>query len=116
MVGWLGCAGLLVVSVVLRLEKIPSSCCHHEAAGDPYHGQGDAEELQHVGADQGRTKEQKKAVDGHLESQRVALGLGAMAREAEKNRRVADGINDREQSGIDQQESVDDVARGLGLH
>ena len=46
----------------------------------------------HIGTREQRSEQQEKAVERHAKCERVALLLGAMSREAEKNRRAADRI------------------------
>jgi hypothetical protein len=44
--------GALVVSLTSGLEKVPAGCSHNESTSDTHDGQGNAEELKHIGANE----------------------------------------------------------------
>jgi len=92
------------------VQQLPGERRDHDAAGDADDRQRDAEEAEHVRAHEQRAEQQEEAVDRDAAGERVALGVGKMARQAQEDRRAADRVHDRKQRGIDQQKRVEGLA------
>lgn len=95
-----------------RLQERPSEDTDDEASGDADHGHGDAEKLQHGGAEEERAEQKEKAADTDAAGEEMTFTIRTMARGAEEERCSADRIYDREKAGIDEQEGVDDRVHG----
>ena len=99
----------------LLTQQVPPERADDEAAGDLHDRHRQPEEFEDVGADEYRAEQQHERVQRDACRERLAQLRRAVGGHRQEHRRAAEGIDDRQQRGKDQQDSFDDLAQ-LSAH
>ena len=96
----------MVRQLLFGLEERPAERSDHHTAGNAQDRQSNAEEFEHIRADEQRTEQQEEAVDRDPKGKSTALPISAVGGQGEKDWSIADRINDREQTSVYQQKDM----------
>src|SRR5688500_7369004 len=94
------------------MEQAPARVQQHQSAGHAHDRQRDAEERQHVRADEHRRDEQQKRVAGDDGGEAMAAAGGKVRRHGEKDRRHAERVHD----GHERRQHDENRFQGVGRH
>lgn len=103
--GDLGGDGAVLAVVV---EQLPAGDRHQQAAADAHDGQRDAEEGQHVRADEDRRHQHEPAIDGDLARDALFGAAADVAQQVGEDRRDAQGIEDGQERDRDQDDRLEE--------
>src|SRR5437899_6139751 len=101
------------VHFLFAFQHGPAIGNNNQAAADMHDGNGDSEKMQNVRADDERGDQQDKTVQGDMPRQDAAHRVSILSREGEKHGTAAERIDDRKQSGEDEQDTFGDFQGSL---